>query len=505
MPKTIVLGLDGANWELLNPWIDDGTLTNIADLVDDGVRTDMESCLPPVTCPNWRCYSTGKNPGKLGVFWWEKIDTDSQTLSTPNSRSFKSANFWDYLNDQGRSAGIMNIPMTYPPFDVDDFLIAGGPGSQEEDYAYPRDLQDELDERGYRLHPEVPVTTKDDTDEAADLVDLIDHRLRIFRDIIDDRDIDVAHLTIFYINVLQHFFWRGEPTKEGWKVIDEHIGAIREEYPDATLMLMSDHGCKNVDTVFNVNSWLEQQGYLRRDRNVGDLFLSLGINQRRILGIVEKLHIRDLVAKLTPERLKDSVPTDAQGFKREQKLEKVDWDQTQAIASGQGLIYVIDGDRDVAKSLIEELRSAESEISGKLVAKEALLRDEVYTGPYIDEAPLIVFDQTDGVLASGAIGDKPVFDTESHWEAENVRTGLFLAVGPDIETGTLPNPVSITDIAPTVLRSVECSVPRDMDGEPLSLFGNDEFTYCDPLIYEETAGTSDPEITDRLEDLGYLE
>jgi len=85
----------------------------------------MESCPPPVTCPNWRCYSTGKNPGKLGVFWWEKIDTEERTLTTPTSRSFKSSNYWDYLNDAGKTVGIMNLPMSYPPFEVDGWMVAG--------------------------------------------------------------------------------------------------------------------------------------------------------------------------------------------------------------------------------------------------------------------------------------------------------------------------------------------------------------------------------------------
>jgi len=93
MVETIILGLDRAYWALLEPWLDDGRLSNVQALRENGVWTDMESAHPPVTCPNWRCYSTGKNPGKLGVYWWEAIDTDARTLTTPDSRSFKSANY----------------------------------------------------------------------------------------------------------------------------------------------------------------------------------------------------------------------------------------------------------------------------------------------------------------------------------------------------------------------------------------------------------------------------
>jgi len=99
-------------------------------------------------------------------------------------------------------------------------------------------------------------------------VDLIDDRFDTFRELLADRPVDVAHLTVFYVNVLQHFFWRDDVTKRAWKVIDEHIGEVRDAYPDATLYLMSDHGCTDVDTVFHANSWLEQEGYLVTRRRV---------------------------------------------------------------------------------------------------------------------------------------------------------------------------------------------------------------------------------------------
>jgi len=52
-------------------------------------------------------------------------------------------------------------------------------------------------------------------------VDLIDDRFDTFRELLADRPVDVAHLTVFYVNVLQHFFWRDDVTKRAWKVIDE--------------------------------------------------------------------------------------------------------------------------------------------------------------------------------------------------------------------------------------------------------------------------------------------
>jgi len=103
--------------------------------------------------------------------------------------------------------------MTYPPLPMENgYLVAGGPGSEQRDYTTPESLGDELDQSGYRLHPDSPITSKTDISVADDIVDLIDQRLTAFRRLLNDREVDIAHCTVFYINVLQHYFWRGEPT-----------------------------------------------------------------------------------------------------------------------------------------------------------------------------------------------------------------------------------------------------------------------------------------------------
>ena len=503
MTDTIVLGLDGANWTLLEPWLNNGDLPNIAALRDSGVWTDMESCLPPVTCPNWRCYSTGKNPGKLGVYWWEAIDTDRRTLTTPDSRSFKSANYWDYLNEEGLTASVVNLPMSYPPFEMDRYMVAGGPGSEQADYTHPPDLGDRLDGEGYRLHPEEPVTSKDDDTAADALVDLIDQRLSTFRKLLDEESVDVAHCTVFYVNVLQHYFWRGEPTRRAWEAIDEHVGAIREENPDSTLLLMSDHGCKDVDTVFYINSWLEEQGYLVTETEAADVLTRYDINKQRISKIAHKLGVHGLITRLAPERLNRSIPDDEGGFKREQKLARVDWDRSTAVASGQGLVYVIGDSPSVTDQLVSDLESL-TDHSGEPIAREVYRREDAYDGPYVGDAPDVVFDQRPGVHTNGAIGSSSTFDDAGRWEAENVRTGLFLADGPSVESAALTEPISITDLAPTILNSVECPVPTDVDGRPLGLFG-EEFETCEPIPFEAVGDTAREDVQNRLEDLGYLE
>ena len=106
----LVIGIDGACWPLIIKMIDAGELPNIKNLRENGVWGDMKSCIPPITYPAWKCYSTGKNPGKLGVFWWEYLDIEKQRSIIPNSQSFNSKEVWDYLNEYNIKTGIIGMP-----------------------------------------------------------------------------------------------------------------------------------------------------------------------------------------------------------------------------------------------------------------------------------------------------------------------------------------------------------------------------------------------------------
>lgn len=103
---TVTLGLDGGSFELIEPWLQDGTLPNLKCVCDEGIVEDMQSCVPPVTCPNWLCYATGQNLGKIGVFWWEAIDRNRGEIRNRSSiNNFDGQPFWRQL---AGDAAIMN-------------------------------------------------------------------------------------------------------------------------------------------------------------------------------------------------------------------------------------------------------------------------------------------------------------------------------------------------------------------------------------------------------------
>lgn len=512
MTTTFVLGLDGASWKLLEPWIENDSLPNIAALRETGSWAESSSCLPPVTFPNWKCYASGKNPGEFGVFWFEDVDLTAGEITPCNGDDFDTPELWDYLNDEGLSAGVINMPSTYPPREVDQLLISGGPDavegeyrSIEDGYTHPPELAAELESRfGYRVHPEPLLSSNEETGaEVEAILDLFETRFETATTLLDERDLDFVHLTLFYLNVLHHFFWDDMPAKRGWQIVDEWVGRL-DDRDDLNLILMSDHGADATQTEFYINEWLAQNSYQTRKWTIDRYFQRVGLTRNTTLEIAKKLGVVNLLERAVPERIQQLVPQEA-GVKRSRKLESVDLSDTQAVASGQGPIYLTpDCDESTRERLMTDLAAIE-DAHGRIFL-DVHKGEELYSGRYADKAPEIVVEQRPGVHVNDGIGGGEALTEPDRWEAENTNTGIFIANGPDFAADGNRERISILDIAPTVLAACGCDVPTDMQGEVLDLFVSDpEVGERDPLGSRVEQSKTDDEVADRLRKLGYME
>jgi len=507
---TLVFGLDGANWPLIESWIEAGQLPNIEGLREEGLWGVSKSVVPPVTCPNWKCYASSRSPDAHNVYWWEKVDRKTAEVDVPDSRSFTAPELWDYLNDDGLDAGVMNLPMSYSPREVREFMIAGGPRSGEENYTHPPDLESDIERRfGYRVHPENVVTSNDDRSGVDATLDLIETRFETAKALLNETDVEFLHLTIFHLNVLQHYFWNDSPVEQAWELIDKQIGNFLDQ--GHTIFLMSDHGCAEIQDVFHVNEWLQKEGYLSMETSAADYLMKMGITQERLAGIVRSFGLESRIRKYVPRRIIERFP-DEEGIKRDNKFDKMVGTKTDAIASGQGLIYVLhDADsrqyEKVVTGIIEKLERLQTP-RGTSLATTVHKGEKLYPNGDPRFRPDIVFEQGPGVHTSGAVGKDSVFDATGRWRAENVRDGLFLAHGPDVADDGDVGTISILDIAPTILYNMGLDIPEDFEGKPVQEVNasRGEVSYRKPLTRRGTTESrSSEEVTERLADLGYLE
>jgi predicted AlkP superfamily phosphohydrolase/phosphomutase len=112
--RVLVLGLDGATYDLLRPWFEQGELPNLRHLVERGATGELATVIPPYTPVAWPSIMSGKNPGKHGVFDFMYRDRDRPGFEISfYNRSHVDARFiWQIVGDQGSKVGVINVPMT---------------------------------------------------------------------------------------------------------------------------------------------------------------------------------------------------------------------------------------------------------------------------------------------------------------------------------------------------------------------------------------------------------
>jgi len=471
--KMLVVGLDGACWPLIEPWIEDGSLPNIKALRETGVWGDMKSSIPPITCPAWKCYSTGKNPGKLGVYWWENLDLAERRAVTPTSRSFKSPEIWDYLNSMGFTTGVVGMPMTYPPKRVDGFMVAGGPDCLDEGYSHPPDIARELEaEVGFKTN--IPISSLYSEDGVEEALNLIEVQFKAAEHLYQKIPVDFLQVTTFHINgLLQHFYYDGEPVKRAWMAVDRWIGRLRGRFD--YLLVMSDHGTSPMRKNWFLNAWLAREGYLTRRRTVFDLLHSMGVSREKVHAVLTALRIKKVLRRVKLLRhLSAQIPKESHEFGHhsgEATLRRVDLKKTRVIASPQGPLYI---NREVVKDddeyerlrdeLIEKIEGLVDPENGSKVVSKVYRWEEIYGERPIGPVPDLLVLDSDEYHNRGGIMSEEIF-AESEWKGNNSLHGLFLLHGPGVRKGVRMEGVSIYDLAPTVLWIYGVRVPDDeMDG-----------------------------------------
>ena len=127
MPPTVLIGLDGATWTILDPYMERGVMPFLRDLCARGTRAPLRSIVPALTPPAWTSVMTGKRPGGHGVFdFFQKDDPDSIHFRFASSQDVHSATIWSLASDAGQRIISLNFPLMFPAPDVAGCVVPGG-------------------------------------------------------------------------------------------------------------------------------------------------------------------------------------------------------------------------------------------------------------------------------------------------------------------------------------------------------------------------------------------
>lgn len=122
--RVLLIGLDGADWEIIDPLMEQGRMPNLKRLVDGGARARLRTITPVLSPIIWTSIATGVGPDRHGIvdFLATSKTTGNQIPVTSNMRRVKA--LWNILSDNGRTSGIVGWWATWPAEEVRGFIVS---------------------------------------------------------------------------------------------------------------------------------------------------------------------------------------------------------------------------------------------------------------------------------------------------------------------------------------------------------------------------------------------
>ena len=541
----LIIGFDGATFDLIRPWARDGYLPNLARLMAEGVTADLASTLPPVTSPAWPTFMTGVNPGKHGVF--DFIQPHGESFSLVNSTRIRQQTLWQRLSARGYRVGVLNVPVTYPPQPVNGFVVTDILSPRNATISHPADLLARYEATPgrngqplgpYRVAPDVQYKPGNEVEFIADIYDLIDTHGRWALKLMEAEPTDVLMVHFIAMDVAKHALWRfmdhshsryedspyEHAIRDGYARVDAWIGRLMAQLPpDSSTVVMSDHGFGPLKNMVNLNVFFMQKGLLKLKPDAMTQLKSWafrhGITPATAYQWVSRLGLQNTIARVSKKARNDIVG-------RFLSFYSVDWSRTIAYSMGHvGQVYlnragrephgiVTEADYDRRLSEVSAALADLRDENGAPILTHLWRGREVYHGPYATLGPDLHLE-----LDHYAMIACPLFATEGRVMTRQIRgdsgchrrEGIFIAAGAGIRAGVALPEASILDLAPTLLHLLGQPVPHIMDGRVLTeaLANPQAITYnedndVDPMVEYGFKPAEAEQIEERLRGLGYL-
>jgi predicted AlkP superfamily phosphohydrolase/phosphomutase len=515
--KVLIIGLDGATWDVLNPLLEAGKMPNLAELVAGGVSGILESVIPPATAPAWSTFHTGVYPDKHGVYDFVRLDRSSLRPILVNSKTLRVPTIWDIVGAAGKHIASIGLPLTYPPKPLNGILISGPlTPSLDVEFTYPPALKDELLKAVGDYRFVAPTRIFFDHGLPVFLKELIQtekKRLEAAEHVLRNYEWDVAMVQIQSIDNLQHALWplldpssseysrdKWEEVAEFYQVVDTAIGHLRKlAGPAVELILLSDHGFGPERVKVSLNKWFIQQGWLTvRGDSVAKVHL---------LDFAERLDVFNLRHRLLSRRTRTNLAT---------RLQRTAFDyQSSKVVMHGAVIYILaEGQEylEIQDRVVKELYGIRDPESGQRVVKHVYTLDEFFRGSTTDYVPDLLIEPSDGYGFSGSVLGNPteLFDRKSYGKnivGNHRPEGVYIFHGGFAEKFRSEQRLHIVDIPAIILELLGIGRPGYFDSRFVHSVRSQREEYkrayrdADADVFSEE---EQEQIEDRLRQLGYL-
>ncbi len=122
--KVLLVGLDGADWNIIDPLMSSGRMPHLARLVHEGVRARLRSINPMLSPVIWTSIATGVVPARHGILDFV-ANTEREGERVPVSATQRRVKaIWNMLGERGVRVGIVGWWATYPAEQVNGFVVS---------------------------------------------------------------------------------------------------------------------------------------------------------------------------------------------------------------------------------------------------------------------------------------------------------------------------------------------------------------------------------------------
>ncbi len=393
--KMFVLGLDGTPYSLLKDGLLKEVMPHLSGIMAQNGRR-MNSVYPTVSSVAWATYMTGVDPSGHNIFGFVDRIPNPFSLKIPTAIDRRGTSLWKELSQKGKRVIVINVPMTYPPEEVNGILVSDFLCTDINKVSYPSSFNSYLKDKGYVIDVDAWLAKENKGKFMDELHRAMEKRFEITFELMNREKWDFFQLHIMETDRLFHFFWKdlemqGEyypDIKKFFVKLDTYIGKLQGKLTsEDRLIILSDHGFCAIKYEVQLNAWLQKQGLLKFNNGEKKL---------------PDYHKDSLCYSLLPGRIFINLE------EREEKgtVKKSEYE-------------------NLRKDIKQRLLDLSCPESGEKIIDKVFFREEIYSGPYFENAADIIAYPKRGYDLKGKSENGDIFE-KSHLNGMHTFDDAFI-------------------------------------------------------------------------------
>ncbi|MFZ5519427.1 MAG: alkaline phosphatase family protein [Candidatus Zhuqueibacterota bacterium] len=500
-PRLVIIGIDGATFNIIKPLLANNALPFFKKLMHRGCYGNLDSISPLNAAAAWTSYFSGKNPGSHNIFDYFTNPGATMQPELISNRSIQSRLLWHFVGDANKQSILVNIPTHSAPEPIHGIMSSGILTSAKTPCFYPDHVMRDIQYQDYSTDSGFARTLDADA-YFNQILKTQTSQENSFRKLILNNPWTLAAITFNGVDRAQSRFWNdSEKVNSLYIHIDSFLENIHRLVGDETYFLVvSNYGYKSITKKFFVNEWLWELKLLQKRITTNrtrithlDDFL-YGATQQKMNPITKVLaatkitkgNIRRILPDAVSELLKKATSWSLRTLFPYEYLDIV-WDKTRAYlvsTNTQGINLNVRGREpfgivnpgyeyeQLRDQIIAELYRLRDPYTLENVIDEVYRKEDLFHGEFTASAPDIIFKphnfdyylspekRTSRLFIGSANDDYPI-------HAHTDPNGVFFLKGPRIRQSENLGNVSIYDMLPTILYSLGISHHENLDGNIL--------------------------------------